>query len=139
MRDYIMSLHFPDYFPANCPPEKASDKERTLFRLCKNSTLNEDDFVSYYEENPSKFKNKVNAYGLSAFPSEQACWAAMDKSPNLRAKYSYVAFGKNTPERGKTLDTPNGTSPQHITWWVYDGVKPHTFFKVCDEGGGHNE
>ena len=135
----MLTLHFPNYFPPNCPPEDATDEERILFRLCVNSTLSKEDFVSFYQKNPSKYKNEINAYGLSAFSSEQACWAARDKSPNLRAKYSRVAFGKNTPERGKTLDTPSRTSPQHITWWVYEGVEPHTFFEVCDEGGDHNE
>lgn len=135
----LKTLHFPDYFPPNCPPDEATDEERVLFRLCSKRTLDEQDFVSYYQENPAKYKNKINAYGLSAFSSEQACWDAREKSPKLRDKYSFVAFGKNTSQRGKTLDTPTGTSPQHITWWIYEGVKPHTFFELCCEGGESNE
>ena len=42
------ALKFPAYFPAKCPPEEATDEECVLFRLCKNLTLTEQDFVSFY-------------------------------------------------------------------------------------------
>ena len=41
------ALKFPAYFPAKCPPEEATDEECVLFRLCKNLTLTEQDFVSF--------------------------------------------------------------------------------------------
>ena len=53
------ALKFPAYFPAKCPPEEATDEECVLFRLCKNLTLTEQDFVSFYLINPQKHKTKV--------------------------------------------------------------------------------
>ena len=72
------------------------------------------------------------------FESEDACKKAFDKAPKLRNLYKYCAKGENNPDRGKTLATPNKTNPQHITWWIYDGVEPHTFFVTCVEGGDEN-
>lgn len=131
-----ITLKFPTYFPENCPPEEASDEECILFRLCKGTILTEKDFRSFFLINPEKYKDLINAYGLSVFKSIEDCKHAMSKSPNLRRKYKYIAKGTNNNCRGKVLHTPSGTNPNHYTWWLYDGVKPHTFFEICNEGGG---
>lgn len=133
------ALKFPAYFPAKCPPEEATDEECVLFRLCKNLTLTEQDFVSFYLINPQKHKDNINAYGLSVFRSVDDCNRARSKSPKLRSKYKYVASESNNSQRGKLLRTPNGTNPNHYTWWLYDGVKPHTFFEIHNGGGGISE
>lgn len=133
------ALKFPAYFPENCPPEEATDEECVLFRLCKSLTLTEQDFISFYLINPQKHKYNINAYGLSVFKSAADCERAKSKSPNLRKKYKYISSGLNNNHRGKVLHTPNGTNPDHYTWWLYDGVKPHTFFEIYNEGGGMNE
>ena len=133
------ALKFPAYFPAKCPPEEATDEECVLFRLCKNLTLTEQDFVSFYLINPQKHKDNINAYGLSVFRSVDDCNRARSKSPNLRSKYKYVASGSNNSLRGKLLRTPSGANPNHYTSWLYDGVKPHTFFEIHNGGGGISE
>lgn len=137
-----MSFHtprFPDYFPKHCPPVEATDDECTLFRLCQGKAPVEDDFISFYQKNPQKYAGHIQAYGLSVFPSKDDCERARKKSSLLRNKYKFCATGMNTGERGKTLATPNEANPAHITWWIYEGVKPHTFFVNCDEGGGDGE
>ncbi len=134
-----VALKFPTYFPENCPPAEATDEECVLFRLCKGPTLTEKDFTSFYLINPQKHKDNVNAYGLSVFKSIDDCKHAKSKSPNLRKKYKCVASGSNNSYRGKILHTPSGTNPDHYTWWLYDGVQPHTFFEVYNEGGEINE
>lgn len=32
-----------------------------------------------------------------------------------------------------------GIRLNHYTWWLYDGVKPHTFFEIHNGGGGISE
>ena len=133
------SLHFPDYFPKNCPPDEATDDSIVIYRLCRTAIPTESDFISYYQLNPKKYKGMIQAYGLSVFSSMEDCIKAAKKSPALRDKYKFCSCGEDTPERGRTLATPSKTNPAHITWWVYEGVKPHTFFVGCTEGGGNNE
>jgi len=122
---------FPDYFPKHCPPAEATDEERTLFRLCQSAVPAEDDFISFYLKNPQKYAGQIQAYGLSVFASKEDCEQARRKSPALRNRYKFCASGMNTCDRGKTLATPSKANPAHITWWVYEGVKPHTFFVRC--------
>ena len=132
-------LRFPTYFPENCPPAEALAEECVLFRLCKGPVLSEKDFVSVYLINPEKHKNNVNAYGLSVFKSFDDCKRALSKAPKLRKKYKRIANGTNNKYRGKIMHTPSGDNPNHYTWWLYDGVMPHTFFEICNEGGEINE
>lgn len=134
-----MALSFPDYFPEGCPPNEASDSEIELFRLCMQSPPCEEDFITFYEQNPEKYRGNILAYGLSAYATAGDCISARKKSPRLRAKCKYIAKGRNNPLRGKTLQTPSHANPNHITWWVYKGVKPHSFFAICEEGGESDE
>lgn len=130
---------FPSYFPDNCPPDEATDEEKLLFRLCPKSELTEKDFLSYYNQDPQKWANNTQAYGLSVLESKEDCERARRKNGKLRKLYPFSASGMNNSDRGKILNTPSYTNPRHFTWWVYEGVKPHTFFTIIDEGGGNNE
>ena len=130
---------FPDYFPEGCPPDTAKDSEITLYRLCKGKIPCREDFVSFFLKNPEKFINNVQAYGLSVFPTLEDCSLARKKSPKLRKKLPYSAKGDSNEDRGKYDYTPSNINPKHITWWVYDGVEPHTFFEYCPEEVAQNE
>lgn len=127
----IKDLAFPAYFPENCPPAEATDETCMLYRFCKNEQPSECDFESFYLINPQKHKDNINAYGLSVYKSVEDCERTLSKAPKLRKKYSCIACGENNKDRGKILNTPSGTNPEHYTWWTYDGVKPHTFFDFC--------
>ena len=50
----LKNLHFPQYFPKNCPPKDAEEKEMTVYRFCRNKHIVEDDFKSYYQKDPNK-------------------------------------------------------------------------------------
>ena len=75
---------FPSYFPANCPPAEASSENIVLFRVCKDSVPTAEDFLTFYQINPERFKDKIMAYGLSVFPTAEDCEKAKSKSPKLR-------------------------------------------------------
>lgn len=130
---------YPSYFPEDCPPDEATDEEKVLFRLCSGTELTENDFLSLYNMNPEKWVNKIQAYGISVLESKEDCDRARRINGKLRKRYPYCASGKNNAERGRILNTPSNTNPRHFTWWVYEGIKPHTFFEICDEGVGNSE
>ena len=130
---------YPSYYPANCPPDKATDEEKLLFRLCSDSELTENDFLSYYEMDPEQYANNIQAYGLSVLESKEDCDSVRKKNGKLRKRYPFCAAGMNNSDRGKIMNTPSEMNPRHFTWWVYEGVKPHTFFEIYNEGGGNNE
>lgn len=122
---------FPAYFPEGCPPENAMSEEIILFRLCKTDVPAAEDFVTFYQCNPKKYAGMIQAYGLSMYPSVEDCERARRKSPKLRDTRKGIACGCVDAEKGKILRTPSKANPAHITWWIYEGVKPHTFFSSC--------
>ena len=128
-------LKFPVYFPLGCPPKDAVAKELDVYRLCKSDKITPEDFLSFYQTAPRKYAKLINAYGLSVYPSIEDCYSAMRKAPHLRKKYSAVAHGITYTFTGKVLDTPSKNNPNHITWWLYEGVQPHTYFVPCASGG----
>lgn len=134
-----VTLKFPSYFPKGCPPEDATDEEMLLFRMCKGPVPTAEDFLTFFQIDPEKYKGHILAYGLSVFKSEDDCQRARKKSPRLRTQYKYCASGTTNKDRGKILATPTKVNPHHITWWVYEGVEPSTFFMSCGGGGEQNE
>jgi len=139
MADKVDKLKFPDYFPQGCPPSEAVFKEMDVYRLCVNSTPCEEDFQSFYLSDPKKYAGNIRAYGISTFPSFKACESALRKCVNLRNKYKFCAHGITYIYTGKVMNTPSKANPKHITWWLYDGVKPHTYFKVCCQKLGNSD
>lgn len=135
----INKMQFPDYFPKNCPPIDAKMIETTVYRLCESETLGLNDFKSYYQLKPERYKNIVQAYGLSIYLSYQDCKTAIRKSPQLRKKYKYCSYGPIYKWSGKILHTPSKSHPAHYTWWLCTEVKPHTYFKVRGFGVGEND
>ena len=131
--------HFPAYFPKDCPPDDAKGEEIALFRLCKTTVPTAQDFLSFYQINPAKYEGNVQAYGLSTYPTAEACESAKRKSPRLRNAYEGIACGQVDADKGKILRTPSKANPAHITWWVYEGIEPHTFFKSYCKGGVEHE
>lgn len=130
---------FPYYFPSNCPPTEAVSDAKELFRFCIGEVPAPEDFISFYLSNPEKYRENVRAYGLSVYGSLADCNAALRKSPKLRAKFCSISHGITDESIGKYMPTPSRFNPKHITWWVYDGIKPHTFFERCLEGSESDE
>lgn len=125
----ITNQKYPDYFPDNCPPKEASIEKKVLYRLCVGDNPKETDFISYYCSNPEKYKDVINAYGLSTLPDRDSCMSAFRKFPFVRSRYKTVAVGITDETKGSWLSTPSKTQPKHITWWVCEGIRPVDFFK----------
>ena len=131
--------HFPAFFPKGCPPADSKGEAMVLFRLCKTTVPTADDFLSFYQINPEKYEDIIQAYGLSTYPSAESCEKAKRKSPRLRNAYEGIASGQVDADKGKILRTPSKANPAHITWWVYEGIEPHTFFESYCKGGVEHE
>lgn len=122
---------FPDYFPEDCPPVEAKSIDFKVFRLSKHANLTEDTFKSFYQINPERWMGVIQSYGISVFHTKEDCESALRKSPCLKKRMKYYAFGIANKDSGKIMKTPSKDNPRHYTWWLYEGVKPHTYFKVC--------
>lgn len=123
-------LKFPGYFPPGCPPNDASNEELEVYRYCVNSDrVLADDFISYYQGNPNKYKNIIIAYGLSVLLSREECEKGL-KFPSIKKKFSGFAKGVTYKDRGVIKRTPNNVSKSHCTWWIYEGIQPENDFVI---------
>lgn len=120
---------YPSYFLQGCPPEDASTEVLQIYRMCIGAHPASVDFVSFYQSNSEKFKDNPNAYGLSVLKSRKACQSAYRKIPRMR-RYASVAVGTTNEERGCWKNTPSKRLPEHLTWWVCEGVNPLDFFET---------
>ena len=124
----VREQQYPEYFPRNCPPDDANTDEKELFRFCNEKTPKVSDFISYFQVKSEEYKENINAYGLSVLQSRDDCLRAFRKYPYLR-KYKSIARGFTNFTRGSWKITPSRRSPNHVTWWVCEGVVPSDFFE----------
>lgn len=123
-------LSFPEYFPPGCPPEDATREELTVYRYCENTDkVLASDFISYYQDDPDKYKKKILAYGLSIMLSSEECSKGL-KLPAIKRKFKSFAKGNTYNSLGVVKRTPNKNSESHCTWWLYEGVCPEKYFKI---------
>lgn len=121
---------YPEYFPKGCPPNDAKHKELTVYRCCHDDTITSADFVSYYLLDPTKYCGQINAYGLSVFTNCKNLKEAM-KLPYMKKNFKRIAVGATYANTGAIKPTPSKSDASHHTWWLYEGVEPHTFFILC--------
>lgn len=121
---------YPDYFPEGCPPSDAVNDEIEVFRTCINEDkVTSDDFKSYYEMDNERWKNNINAYGLSVMLKQEDCVKLM-KLPGMRKKFKSIAKGKTYNSMGVIKQTPSKTYKSHYTWWLYEDAEPEKVFKI---------
>jgi|LSQX01.3.fsa_nt_gb hypothetical protein len=125
-----MLKQFPNYFPKGCPPKEAIEKEISAYRLTKNNPALVDDFKPHAILNPKKKYNDIKAYGLSVFTDYNEISTVMKLNPKMR-KFKFITIGTIFKGSGVILETPNENHKSHVTWWLYNGIKPHTFFRTC--------
>jgi len=120
-------LKFPEYFPPNCPPKDAVQCEIEVYRLCENPVCAED-FLSHYQKNPQLYKSIDIAYGLSVCTVPDDC-LKLKKYPALKNKK--IARGITYIYTGVIKQT-NGSTKSHYTWWLFESVEPHTYFRLVE-------
>jgi hypothetical protein len=118
---------FPDYFPIGCPPSDAISQEIYVYRYLTGEEITENDFASYYLMDKDKYKNNINAYGLSVEINLDKMKKGL-KLPDIRRRFKSIAGGKTYHYTGVIKNTYR---PYHYTWWLYEGIKPHEYFEIC--------
>jgi hypothetical protein len=124
-------LHFPNYFPNDCPPNDARSEELSLFRLCVSNPPTTNDFLSYYQIDPDKYNGVIDAYGLSTFKAVEDCHKALSISPSLRKNCSYIASVVSYYRTGVIKHTPSKSFSSHHTWWLFEGVHAEDCVTEC--------
>ena len=78
---------------------------------------------------PDDAKKYCESFGLSVIADPKGFRTAKKLVKSMRRK-SLIACGTITPDSGVVAYTPSTRRPNHHTWWVYEGISPHTMFKV---------
>lgn len=83
---------YDNHFPDGCPPEGARPADNVLvFRFWGTNPPGDKDRLTYYEDNPERWKDDCEARGLSVFVSTPAAREAQRKSSYLRKKKHLMA------------------------------------------------
>lgn len=123
-------LEFPKYFPPGCPPNDSSNEELEVYRYCINSDIVlADDFISYYQSNPNKYKNVIIAYGLSVLLNREECEKGL-KLPGIKKKFKGFSKGATYKDKGMIKRTPTNSIKSHCTWWIYESAQPENYFVI---------
>jgi hypothetical protein len=114
---------FPTHFPNCCPPHDSVDANGPIFRIVKNQTLTDDDFLSQYELNAAPTADPCNRCGVSVFDSFQNALHRQQLTPRLGVAISEGMINDTT---GKMLLTNKKSG--HIEWWSFEGIERKSFF-----------
>lgn len=110
-----MSKYHPD-LPTQCPPKAADPADGVVYRVSKQSDVQNDPLLSWCEANdPRGDPEKCQHWGLSVWRSEAAANHARSVIPAFRKQY-VVALELNK-DCGCLMATPSGRQPEHWTWW----------------------
>lgn len=125
-------MHYPDYFPENCPPNDCETTNKLLYRFCKGDIVCENDFLSYFQLG-KKF-NDIIGYGLSMLSSLEEAKNYLLLSPKLIKDKKFKSIAKGyTESDGVWKHTPTNKFASHVTWWLKDGAEPWKRFEIVED------
>lgn len=116
--------------------------EVPVYRLTKlpDAVLDED-FLSQYEID--KKRGTINTellhndkyYGVSVLGNKKDAEKLLKKVVAMKHKYNGIAYGTTCVTDGVIRHTPNHSLSSHITWWLFEGAMPETYFTSLHDGG----
>lgn len=124
----IKMTSFPSDIPTGCPLPSAVPCDCAVFRACDSPPPKKSDFRTFHELGRARNARGDNAclrFGLSVFPTKQACEHMLEVFP---ANGNYVSTGTLAAVHGVIANTPTGNFPAHQTWWPYESVQRETLF-----------
>lgn len=125
-------MTYPNWFPKNCPPADCEMRNKLLYRLCKGSNPNPDDFLSYYLLG-KKFSG-VNGYGISMLASlEDAKKYFLLPAKVVKDKRFHSIAKGFTEDDGVWKYTHSDRYKSHVTWWLKDGAEPWKRFEIVKD------
>jgi hypothetical protein len=119
--------------PAECPYASAKPMSLTVYRMVGSNPPSPEDFVPQGPEmlgiSPDDPARYCESFGLSVIADPEGFQATRRLVKSTRKKL-LIACGTITPDSGVVAHTPSKARHNHHTWWIYEGVSPHTLFKV---------
>lgn len=121
----VNKRRFPSNFPEKCPPTDAIEEEIEVYRLSNDNPPSKKDFLSHVLLYPKKKYNNMEAYGISVFSDYEEIEFMFALNPRTRNKFKHIC-------KGITKDgvIKKGDKTTHITWWLYEGATPHSYFET---------
>lgn len=149
---YVKDNEFPDCFPDNFKdeilPEDAKPQGLSVYRVCKNGSINNEAFCSSYEEALKKGLDKQSAplkarknfqrnlrdpgfFATSCFLEKYQLELALDTFLR-RCNNAKIVAGEMALEDGLSQITternPRGKKG-HVDWWLYKTSNPAGYFR----------
>lgn len=137
MSESEVTLIWPIYFPADCPPAHAAPAGGVVFRFVQAGEPTADDFSDHWTAFPKRRDEFVrrgktcDACGLSVYFTLEAAKEKRRIIPALRKLH--IASGKITPPCGVILPTPEDQR-DHFTWWPQPDGATYVAAFACIEG-----
>lgn len=107
--------------PESCPPASAQKREITLYRICKYSVPNDEDFVPYVRLlNEEKYINDCKAYGISFFDNYEIALQKFEKmkTKNVPFRENLKFIAKIRIKEAHGVIDNHANSP-HYTLWLF--------------------
>lgn len=125
----VETVEYESYLPDRCPPSEAVPANLTVIRLVRGETVNESDFVPYYELNPGREwgSRLCQACGLSVYTDLADVKHLMAVNPGL--KTFKPAVGQLRPADGVIQATPRQADSHH-TWWKNKNANAERLFII---------
>lgn len=121
-------------------PVNSESREALVYRLTKLSNdISDEDFLSNYEMDKSRGTIRAGNlgddryYGLSVLEDKSDAEVLLKKIAAKR-NLKGIACGKTRVTDGVIRQTPSLTLPSHITWWLFEGAAPETYFTSIQDG-----
>lgn len=124
---------WPIYFPVDVPPSDVIAATGEAFRLVDNVPPTAADFMSYYEEDPTRTydtaEKKVKSYGISLWTSESKIRRGLRNYPNKEQfAAKKIVKGMLIPSLGVIPEKKSTRG--HITLWKCDNASPHLHLNI---------
>ena len=128
--------NWPNYYPADVPPEHASHASGVAYRIVRTIPPSAIDFRSTHEEwtergVPVPAELLWMACGTSVHTELEGSVATRRRFKPLRNRR--IVVGELVAAHGKMLPT-QGDHPSHVTVWFYVGSTPELAFTIDAEG-----
>ena len=120
---------WPSFFPPQCPPSDSQAASGRVYRLVSTVPPSEDDFRSYYEEDPVKWAGDCKACGVSVFRDINDLQRLTRR---VRAMNPFVATKVLEHADGRLMHTAPVPSNSHHTWWTPAGRRRSTGFVIVE-------
>jgi hypothetical protein len=126
-------MAWPEYFPADCPPDDATDAVGNFYRFAESDPVTGKDCICLWIRQNGNIQgaNKCGACGLSVFTDLKDADRLRKIFKTYRKKH-LAAASLATPT-GKIKSTPTSAIKSHHTWWVPIGVQAETLLIVVKE------